>query len=84
MLIQRPQILAVFLPYFDKMSQIVKTSLTRAMNQHMKFCKLSYFQTNNRLRNFFRFKDFVPETLRSSLVYKFLCGSSTSSYIGNL
>ena len=82
MLIQRPQILAVFLPYFDKMSQVVKTRLIRAMNKHMKFCKLSYFQTNKRLRNFFRFKHFVPETLRSSLVYKLLCGSSTPSYIG--
>ena len=48
----------------------------------MKFCKLrTIFQTNNRLRNYFRYKDFVPETLCSSLIYEFLCGSCISSYI---
>ena len=65
------------------MSQIVKTRLTKTMNKHMKFCKLRViFQTNNRLRNYFRFKDSVHETLRSNLNYKFSCGSCTSSYIG--
>ena len=65
------------------MSQIVKTRLTMTMNKHMKFCKLRVvFQTNNRLRNYFRFKYFVPETLRSSLIYKFSCRSCSASYIG--
>ena len=50
-------------------------------------CNYYYFednniQTNNRLKNYFRFKDFVPEALRSSLIYKFSCGSCTASYIG--
>ena len=40
------------------------------------------FQTNNRLRNYFRFKGSVDETLRSNLIYKFSCGSCTASYIG--
>ena len=65
------------------MSQIVKTRLTKTMNKHMKFCKLRViFQTNNRLKNYFRFEDSVPETLRSNLIYKFSCGSCTASYIG--
>ena len=43
------------------MSQIVKTRLTKTMNKHMKFCKFRVIlQTNDRLRNYFRFKDFVP------------------------
>ena len=64
--------LTVILPYLSQMSQIVKTRLTKTMSKHMKFCKLRvFFQTNNRLKNYFRFKDFVPETLRSSLIYKF-------------
>ena len=70
MFIQRLQIptvpkkeLIIILPYLGKMSQIVKTRLTKTMNKHMKFCKLRViFQTNNRLRNYFHFKDFVPET----------------------
>ena len=65
------------------MSQIVKTRITKTMNKHMKFCKFGViFETNNRLRNYFRFKDFVSETLRSGLIYKFLCGSCAASYIG--
>ena len=64
------------------MSQVVKTILTKTMNKHIKFCKLRViFQTSNRLKNYFRFKDSVPETLRSNLIYKFSCGSCTISYI---
>ena len=44
------------------MSQIIKTRLTK--NKHMEFCELRViFQTNNRLKSNFRFKDFVPERL---------------------
>ena len=67
------------------------------MNKHMKFCKLRViFQTTviiettrlrnnnniNRLRNYFRFKDFVAETLWSNLINKFSYGSCTAYYIG--
>ena len=63
----------------------------------MKFCKLRViFQTTviiettrlrnnnniNRLRNYFRFKDFVAETLWSNLINKFSYGSCTAYYIG--
>ena len=90
MFIQRQQIpsvpkkeLRITLPYLGKMSQIVKTRLTKTLNKHMKFCKLRViFQTNNRLRNYFRFKDSVHETLKSNLIYKFSCGSCTGSHIG--
>ena len=90
MFIQRLQIpsvpkkeLRITLTYLGKMSQIVKTRRTKTMNKHIKFCKLRViFQTNNRLRNYFRFKDSVHETLRSNLIYKFSCGSCTTSYIG--
>ena len=80
MFIQRLQIptvpkkeLMIILLYLGKMSHIVKTRLTKTMNKHMKFCKFRViFRTNNRLKNYFHFKDFVPETFRSY----------TASYIG--
>ena len=79
----RKKELIIILPYLGNMSQIVKTKLTKTVSKYMKFCKLRViFQTNNRLKNYFRFKDFVPETLQSSLIYKFLCRSCTASYIG--
>ena len=90
MYIQTPKVLSmpkkeliIILPYLGNMSQIVKTKLTKTTSKHMKFCKLRViFQTNNRLKNYFCFKDFVPKALRSSLIHKFLCGSCTASYIG--
>ena len=90
MFIQRLQIpsvpkkeLRITLPYLGKMSEIVKTRLTKTMNKHKKFCKLRViFQTNHTLRNYFRFKDPVHEALRSNLIYKFSCGSCAASYIG--
>ena len=49
----------------------------------MKFRKLqTIFQTGNKLKNYFRFKDRVPETLESNFVYKFKCGNCTASYYG--
>ena len=54
--------LIIILPYLSNMSQVVKIKLTKTMSKHMKFCKLRViFQTNNRLKNYFRFKDFVPK-----------------------
>ena len=65
------------------MSQIVKIRLTKTINKHMKSRKLGVIlQTSNRLINYYCFKDFVPETLRSTLIYQFLCRSCTASYIG--
>ena len=53
------------------------------MNKHIKFSNLrAIFHTNNRLGNYLCFKYFVPETLRSSLIYKCLYGNCTTSYIG--
>ena len=88
--IQRPQFptvpkkeLIIILPCLGKMSQIVKTRPNKTINKHIKSSKLRViFQTNNRLRNHFHFKDFVHETLRSSLIYAFSCGSCTLSCIG--
>ena len=72
MFIQWPQIPTVpkkeplmILPYLGKVSQIVKMWLTETTSKHLKFCNFKViFQTNNRLTNYFGFKDFVPETLQ--------------------
>ena len=58
MFVQTPQISAVLrleliiiLQYLDKLSEIVKTRLTKSMSKHIKFCKLRVtFQTSNRLK----------------------------------
>ena len=47
----------------------------------MKFCKLRViFQTSNTTKNYFYWKDFVPEALRSNFIYTFSWW--IASYIG--
>ena len=55
--------------------------------------KLSYFYPDKQfrfvatnsfcIRNFFRFKDVLPTTLRSSAVYNFTCPSCQAGYVGS-
>ena len=71
------------LPYLGNISSITKKRLNRCISKRLKFCKLQIiFQTGNRLKNYFRFKDRVPETLQSNFVYKFKCTSCTASHYG--
>ena len=75
--------LRIVLPYLGNISSITKKILNRHISKRLKFCKLKIIlQTGNRLKNYYRFKDRVPETLQSNFVYKFKCGSCKASYYG--
>ena len=75
--------LRIVLPYLGNISSITKKRLNRCISERLKCCKFkSIFQAGNRLKNYFRFKDHVPETLQSNFVYKCKCGSCTASYYG--
>ena len=75
--------LYLVLPYMGKMSALVKSGLARSLHKRLPFCKVRVvFKTSNRLRNYFSFKDVVPEPLRSCQIYNFTCGSCNASYIG--
>ena len=74
--------LRIVLPYLGNISSITKK---RCISKRLKFCKLQIIsQTGNRLNNYFRFNDCVPETLQSNFVYKFKCGSCTAFYYGKI
>ena len=74
--------LRIALPYLGNISSITKKRLKDVVKR-LTFCKLKIIlQTGRRLKNYFRFKDCVPETLQSNFVYKFKCGSCTASYYG--
>ena len=71
------------LPYLGNISNITKKRLNRSISIRLKFCKLKIiFLTGTRLKNYFKFKDRVPEALQSNFVYKSKCGSCTASYYG--
>ena len=71
------------LPFMGKMSALVKSGLARSLHKRLPFCKVKIiFKTSNRLKNYFSFKDVIPEPLRSCQIYNFTCGSCNASYIG--
>ena len=76
--------LYLVLPFMGKMSALEKTSrITRSLQKYLPFCKVkTVFKTSNRLRNYFSFKDVVPEPLRSCQMYNFTCRSCSASYFG--
>ena len=60
--------LRIMLPYLGNISSITKKRLNRCIGKRLKLSKLKIvFQTRNRLKSYFRFKDRVPETLQSTL-----------------
>ena len=71
------------LPYISNLSYHIK-------NKFSKLCKM--FSKGNiniklvynsfKIKNYFSYKDPFPDDLKSFLVYKFTCGSCSSSYIG--
>ena len=63
--------LGIVLPYLENISSITKKRLNRYISKRLKFCKFKIiFQTGNRLKNYFRFKDSVLETYNLTLSRK--------------
>ena len=68
--------LYLVLPFMGKMSALVKSGLARSLHKRLPFCKVKIiFKTSNHLKNYFSFKDVVPEPLRSCQIYNFTCRS---------
>ena len=63
------------LPLLGKMSALVKSGLVRSLHKRLPFCEAKIaFKTSNRLKDYFSFKDIVPEPLRYCQIYNFMCG----------
>ena len=88
--VQKPVVTSVLnlklgtaLSYLGNISSTTKKRLNRCISKRLKFCKLKItFQTVIRLKNYFRFKNCVPRTLESDVVYKFKRWSCTDSCYG--
>ena len=64
--------LHLVLPFMGKISALVlvKSGLIRSLCKRLPFCNVKIvFKTSNRLKNYFSFKDAVPEPLRSCEIY---------------
>ena len=71
------------LPYVVNLSHHIKNRLSTPCK---KFCKKSFNMklvfNSLKIKDYFTYKDPVPNNLKSFLVYKFACAISSSTYIG--
>ena len=76
--------LFILLPYLGKYSFEVKKKLHKLIKHSLPFCNIRItFKCQNRLSNYFRFKDRIPTSLLSHKVYFFTCaGCNSCSYYG--
>ena len=70
-------------PYIGNVSHHIKNKLSKLCKE---FCKenlnIKLVLNSFKIKNYFSYKDPIPNDLKSCLVYKFTCASCSSSYIG--
>ena len=76
-------ILNITLPFLGRLSLQIRKKLRWIVSTRLPNCKIRIvFKIQNRLRNKFRFKDIIPEELKSNLLYKYTCSSCNAKYEG--
>ena len=75
--------LRICIPYLGTQSLNIKKKLIKVISNYSPHCKINViFNSSNRLRNFFGFKDKVPTDVRSHLLYRYTCSRCNSVYLG--
>ena len=73
----------ICLPFLGKESFQIRTKLSNFVAKNFPVCKLQViFNSNNRLRNYFSFKDKIPLRVRSHILYRYSCDGCKAIYIG--
>ena len=73
--------LFIVLPYLGMSSLCLRTRLQRSINSNILFRKIKIiFKSSTQLANFFRFKETIPLSLSSNIVYKFTCGRCNATF----
>ena len=73
----------IVLPYLGRISLQIRSKLNKVFKEFMPYCNLRIvYNSNCRLKTFFRFKDSIPNLLRSSVVYKYQCSGCNATYYG--
>ena len=66
--------ISLFLPFLGTTSLTLRSSLVKTVSKSFPSCKLNIvFKSTNRLSNYFNFKDIIPKSLISGVVYKYRC-----------
>ena len=71
------------LPYIGNLSHHIKNKLSKLCKEFSKEnFNIKLVFNSFKIKNYFAYKDPIPNDLKSFLVYKFTCASCSSSYIG--
>ena len=72
------------LPFLGKVSLEIRNRLRKYVKKYVNnCCKLEViFRSQRRLKRFFSFKDRLPTSLQSYIIYRYTCRTCNSSYIG--
>lgn len=74
----------IILPFLGSISWKTKSTLTRTFKEFIPSSKLKIvFKSSTRLSSFFHFKDNIPKSLRSGVIYKYTCAMCNHCYIGS-
>ena len=72
------------LPYFGPQSEKLKKEIVDLISKSYPFLNPKIILVNPfSLRSFFRYKDKVPKSCQSTVVYQFCCASCGASYVGS-
>ena len=72
------------LPFLGSTSWKTKETIIRSFREFVPFSKLKIvFKSSKRLSSFFQFKDKIPKSLLSGVIYKYTCAACNRSYIGS-
>ena len=75
--------LCICLPYLGTLSLRMKTQISKYVKANIKNCHFKIvFSSKRRLSYFFQFKDHIPMSLNSHLVYKIKCAECNLCYYG--
>ena len=74
----------IMLPFLGSISWKTKNDLFRSLKNAAPDIKLKIiFKTCRRLSSFFSFKDKLPKSLVSGVIYKYTCATCNRSYVGS-
>ena len=73
----------ICLPFLEKISLETRSKLQKLFSESFPSFKLQViFKSQNRLRNLFNFKDKIPLSVRSLILYQYTCDICNDIYIG--
>ena len=75
---------SIILPFLGSISWKVKKELVNTISDCAGLCNIKVvFKSSNKLSSFFSFKDKLPKSLMSGVIYQFHCARCNLSYVGS-